>query len=268
LAKTKRAPTPPRQCIFCGIARKMSKEHVVAQWMHPILPTSPINKISAVEFKETNPAEWKQFSTARQGNSFNKTTTKVCEVCNNGWMSLLEIEVRSIITPLILGQRASLSPEQQAVLARWGAKTGTVCSATYRDSAIPFPNRKWIKEHRAPLLGNWSIWIGSSVGNVFGSGFWVSTSNLYNKTSPPLAPDAHIRYSMTAVTICLGKLILQCFFSTADDQTAAYTPMIKIYPTEIKEIVWPLQMTWDDNHIFRLTTAFIKLQNAKARIIS
>jgi hypothetical protein len=54
------------------------------------------------------------------------TTRKVCQVCNNGWMSRLESAVRATMGSLVNDLSLWLDEEQQRLLARWATKTAMV----------------------------------------------------------------------------------------------------------------------------------------------
>ncbi|MDA0181471.1 hypothetical protein OJ997_14295 [Solirubrobacter phytolaccae] len=53
----------------------------------------------------------------------------VCESCNNGWMSALEVDAQTLVTSLMRGTPQTLRPAEAAVLARWGAKTALMFQA-------------------------------------------------------------------------------------------------------------------------------------------
>src|SRR5262249_38310665 len=100
MPKPKRPPAPPRLCIFCNRPGKMSKEHILAERLRPYLPKSPINRRRNVEFSNPQPGLYVAQNTFREGHGFHATVRRVCEKCNNEWMSGLETEAAYILTPL------------------------------------------------------------------------------------------------------------------------------------------------------------------------
>ena len=58
---------------------------------------------------------------------------QICVSCNSGWMNDLELRVRPILEPLLLGARRGdsrvIDPSQQATLATWAVKTSLLLAA-------------------------------------------------------------------------------------------------------------------------------------------
>ena len=96
--RVKQAPRPGNLCLFCGLRRKMSKEHVIAEWMQSILPQFFPTKHNDYEFARTSPKTyvplryWK-----RDGHPGTRKVRRVCTACNNGWMSALEPILRLLV---------------------------------------------------------------------------------------------------------------------------------------------------------------------------
>jgi hypothetical protein len=63
---------------------------------------------------------------ARMRQEVDQTIDRICSSCLYGWMQRLDDDVIAFLPPMIRGDRTRLSPRQQAVLARWAAKTATV----------------------------------------------------------------------------------------------------------------------------------------------
>lgn len=59
---------------------------------------------------------------------------RVCDRCNGGWMSRLEVEARPIVLPLVNGAREpqALTESERGVLSRWVSKTLYVLSTSTR----------------------------------------------------------------------------------------------------------------------------------------
>jgi hypothetical protein len=46
-----------------------------------------------------------------------QTVGDVCRQCNSGWLSELEAAVKPLLTPMIRGDRQTLGPEDQRIVA-------------------------------------------------------------------------------------------------------------------------------------------------------
>ncbi|MGH2922380.1 MAG: hypothetical protein ACRDKU_09965, partial [Gaiellaceae bacterium] len=59
---------------------------------------------------------------------------RVCESCNNGWMSELEKAAQPVLLPLIEGKSKKLVPVEQEVVAVWAIKTALMCEFLYPEA--------------------------------------------------------------------------------------------------------------------------------------
>ena len=55
---------------------------------------------------------------------------RVCESCNNDWMSRLENAAKRLLSPMIRGEAVSLDRNAQAIVARWSVKTAMLLEHT------------------------------------------------------------------------------------------------------------------------------------------
>jgi hypothetical protein len=75
--------------------------------------------------------------------------------CNNGWMRGIENAANPIMTPLIRGDAALLSPADQTTIATWAVLKAMVVHHEF----IPRKMRKKFATTRHPSP-EWSVWIG------------------------------------------------------------------------------------------------------------
>jgi len=109
----------------CGSTSKLTGEHVFSDWLNrvPLVPPGQ---------------EWHMHITRDGGRApivrtspvLDQTICRYCLDCNTGWMSDIEGEAHHVVTPLILGQRASLSPTDQLMLATWATLRAYVIEAS------------------------------------------------------------------------------------------------------------------------------------------
>jgi hypothetical protein len=116
----------PRQCIYCS-QEGTSKEHVWPKWIRKhaaeVMGIDPANTQKywgAQEQKGTPPTV---HGGRKGGSRLTLTTKRICEPCNNNWMSQLEDDAIPLLTPVIEGKSRQLSVPEQRVLAAWTTKT-------------------------------------------------------------------------------------------------------------------------------------------------
>jgi len=97
-------------------------------------------------------------SRERLGKLLDQTVNRVCQKCNNGWMSDLEVETRPILTPLIEGRTAELSSDEQRSIAAWLVKTGLVQDLSSPPSKVPPEHCSTFYGSRLPL-DHTHIWL-------------------------------------------------------------------------------------------------------------
>jgi hypothetical protein len=120
-------PTPespeaasPTGCLFCGDTdARRTREHVFPRWLLRDFDlaedgVAPLHMSS--DFK---------LLSRRLHRLADLVEGRVCETCNNGWMSDLEVEVQPILGPLIAGtaELDQLTRSERLTLARWTVKT-------------------------------------------------------------------------------------------------------------------------------------------------
>lgn len=110
-------------CPFCGLDRKRSKEHVIPRWL---LTKLGINKYPITT---THYAAFGGAISRRGPMSLSALVNgRICEACNNGWMSSLERSVQPIVERMLDWEKGALRDIDfhHGILARWSAKTALV----------------------------------------------------------------------------------------------------------------------------------------------
>lgn len=113
-----------KACLFCGAdgAGALSNEHVIPQWLLKHLKLPEDDKLFQGVASSVND---KLTQAPRIHSSFNFVQGHVCEGCNNGWMSRLEVAAKPILVPLIDRERTigSLADEEAEIVGKWTCKT-------------------------------------------------------------------------------------------------------------------------------------------------
>ena len=110
----------PGRCIFCGGFR-MSKEHLFSDWLRELLPHSPdhTHTMGVAD-------EGQHTVTQHQGHSGTKKIRTVCVKCNSEWISGIDNTAKSVVPPIIRGEKTAITPEVQRAIATWLSKIAMV----------------------------------------------------------------------------------------------------------------------------------------------
>jgi len=84
----------------------------------------------------------------------------ICNDCNNGWMSRLEVRTKPILTGILEGSSTveALTTEQRNTLARWAGKTAIIEShAIGAESPVPESLLDWMRTHEEDAPGRFGV---------------------------------------------------------------------------------------------------------------
>jgi len=132
---------------------------------------------------------------------------RICENCNNGWMSKLEEVVKPILVPLMRGERqlGSLEESEKWALARWVAKTAIIDSyAIGAECPIDLSVLRWMKHNLDDVPGRFAA-----------AAFQVSGANFIGHFQSGIIRDLLVegeRVAGNITVIALPKLILASLF--------------------------------------------------------
>lgn len=237
-----------QSCIFCGQPAN-SKEHLIPDWI-------------LVALGGVNPSVLKL--RGRDTRVFTAPIVARCvcqKTCNEGWMSALESDVKSVMTPMMVQDTPmSLNSEHQRLMSLWAVKTAMVGEETKTKHGRRF----YTKEQRERLWLQREIPTSTriEIGRFTGSGtHFDGTEIWWTVNGVPKAIHAHV------TTIIVGHLAFQIISSrmngseiTANHQVPiAVGPWDKllqdIWPTRGGQVNWPpaLSFTTSRNEHFILS---------------
>jgi hypothetical protein len=103
-------------------------EHVFAQWFRSLFAVQTLSM-----FRATLAGERQR---VRRPPVNNITMRRVCKLCNNGWMSELEVAVEPIMSAVLQGIDVDeLGDPELKIVAKWSAKTAITLSYTTPQNA-------------------------------------------------------------------------------------------------------------------------------------
>lgn len=144
-------PPVPATCAFCT-GRAVEEEHVWGRWV-----TRELRQ------RGTFTVETEHGPRRRSSIDF---TAPVCGECNNGWLSLLENDVKPILSPMIraTGGTQDLSIGEQSLLATWAAKTAMMIDLQTGTPLIPTGYFHELRLRRSALPSQF-VWLGAYRGS-------------------------------------------------------------------------------------------------------
>jgi hypothetical protein len=117
-----------RRCIFCQGDGPLSVEHIWPEWLAESMGASGRNLYKSGTIIEGESVVAQEF----EGLGLQKKVKAVCRKCNNEWMSELEQEVAPFLGSMVRGDGATLTMDEQELLALWTVKTVCVADQLYR----------------------------------------------------------------------------------------------------------------------------------------
>jgi hypothetical protein len=117
-----------RTCLGCGVeltGEVVTLEHALPQWLAKEIE---LPGVSLKHFLHDETKTEDKLLRSYKLNTFG--SKKVCDVCNNGWMSRLETEAKPYILELMHQKTSilSLSDGARQILSRWAVKTSFMIS--------------------------------------------------------------------------------------------------------------------------------------------
>jgi hypothetical protein len=136
-----------KRCVYCERNAKMSREDIFPSWLARVfdnrreLPVNRVRKATEGEFfSDVQPTHYvAAWNKDRTRPTYRLFTDRICETCNNGWMSKLQAEAKPLILRLINHMRCELSEAECRTLSRWAAMTFTnIAFADQQESTLQY----------------------------------------------------------------------------------------------------------------------------------
>lgn len=216
-------PTPDR-CAFCGSTENLTDEHVIPRWV-----TRRMAEFGATYIRET------AYGTQRSPTI--EITAPICEDCNNRWLSVLENDVSSILSPMLTGSEVRIHADQQLLLATWAVKTALMFELANGSPIVPEGFFHDLRLRHAPHPNQW-VWLGLYGGQQRATTVFLNPLHIgVPETDEPNG------FVCTFNVFCVVFQVAMHFTSgTAElrDARQQYEPVIeRIWPRWITPVVWP-----------------------------
>ena len=240
-------PVAYRVCIFCrrtGAEVKLSREHTFSNWINTVLTSAEVGtEITCIRTTRSDDGQpvvdsWPAAKIASH------RVRAVCKPCNEGWMNDLEIQVRPLIEPAILGRNISLTPDQQITVATWVAMKAAVFEYVWaQDPILTDADRQVImSQTRPPASAQVRLAAIESNGYPLRAAATGYVSSGTGNTA-------------FCLTLSIGCIVFQFFGGPGAGNHDFRTPgavgpnFIGIYPPRMQGINWPPSVALDDESI-------------------
>lgn len=223
-----------RRCLFCS-TKANSLEHAWPRWIID-------------QFKASKPCEAQLERREAKINVWHHhqpelTVRGVCQHCNNGWMSRLESQTKSVLQPLLMGESIVLDVSSQITIALWSLKTVMVLEALDqpRQRVYTQQEREQLRE-LSMIPWRSSVWLAKSVD----SSFFMSSKNRHF----PMKETDDI--SGVSITMALAHFVVQVLTIRVPPEVGPDTCVktnvqrgpwdqatVQIFPTQSALASWP-----------------------------
>jgi len=143
------------RCILCGNNTFLTREHIFADWIGEVIPSTCNSTLSELIL----PEDYKY--SFRDGRPSEDTLEILCHTCNNDWGGRLQRKASECLKPFLLGDKLVLNERDCRVIARWATCFTMVREFLHPQLAtIPRLVRKsFVNKSDIPPTG-FAIWIG------------------------------------------------------------------------------------------------------------
>jgi hypothetical protein len=239
-----------RRCIFCDRARPLTREHIIPRWIVEVLneleagypgPVWGLHYWSggAVEGDRQHPVS-----------DPTVVVRQVCEVCNNGWMSLLELAVKDKLGAMIRGQSVLLEPREQLAIATWASKTAIAMEAYEPVMAVSTKDDRDLLVSQLRPPNHHRVRLGHRA-DVYES-LMVKSAVARSTTARAEAPDAF------ATMFVIGWLVIHIWGGSGaptNDEALGVgwrtSQAIMVWPPIMSDVTWPPATSLRDDELDR-----------------
>jgi hypothetical protein len=223
----------PSACVFCG-RRISGMEHAWPQWIGRLLGNRNVPNLT-MDFQVSGRSRSRGQWLAPQ---LNVKVRAVCLGCNNGWMSDLEGQVSTFLSPMIMSGIATvLDAGRQTQLATWATKTAMVFEYVNPVTGLLYYDANERQQVMCTLKppDGVTVWIGRYVGPI------VGCQHLAHVLSTARDGIEHVQGHLE--TFAMGQMVIQVLASRAVTVRSWQGPwnhvLFPMWPLPGYGVVWP-----------------------------
>jgi len=236
-------PPTSSSCPFCGATDDLTDEHIWPKWF-----SRRLREIGATFRSSRNPGKSVQYI---------DLTVPVCAACNQVWMSVLENDVAELLSPMVCGEPAILSSDNQRVISTWATKTAYLIDAA-TGPIVPRGYAHSLRDSRRPPRGT-VVWLSAFEGPTSAGAAWKRAYRFADHTG--WRPDDANGY---AITFTAFRVLFQVFgqFSagdatTNDDRHGLRPALTRIWPAVGDDVSWPPSRAFSNDSVDLLIESIV-----------
>ena len=262
---------PRRSCFFCGPTnRRLTEEHVWPKWVSGLLCGRRNSFDHHFEHlkttDDTKTVKWKS-------RYLDVTTKTVCEDCNCQWLSDFENRIKSLASPLMVGERVvalALTPESQALLAAWAYKMAMLLGVSHLDTSTEFFTPADRLRFRQTTSAHWFVHVFLSRYD-FGPRPAHATILRQTFAQRPLYSElasitaGHLAMQVMSVRSTASNELVPAGESTVETSGLARETVLSIWPPVPGYLEWPPARTMSHQDVEEWNSMWIKAANLPER---
>jgi hypothetical protein len=146
-----------------------------------------------------------------------------------------------ILTPMIRGEKITLTPEKQTILARWIAMKVMVGEHNHpKDAVTSYAERNQFKE-TMQIPANMNIWLGWCGQGGWATAYFRETHTVSRTLTP--APEEIASKNMQEIAFGIGQLFIHIFHTTVAETGIEFNinpeAILRLWPLNGGDFVWP-----------------------------
>lgn len=228
-------PVKRGKCIYCENTRDFAREHIFPDWLSKVFPKRHRKRLHVLGRPERI-AFWEEIKVIEngseaQGDPYDTVVYNVCGVCNNGWMSTLQTQAKTLVESLAKGMFWILSEADNKLLCRWVTMVSINLQCHARILVAPQWQRTALMNGSSP--DGWRVSVGrmTNVGSA-GSSFCTTAS-------VPIGLGDGDFLKITSTAFVIERAIFHSFSSIGNQ-----TLEIALRGVGLGELASPLRPVW------------------------
>lgn len=239
---------PARTCAFCP-QKATTREHAWSDWLNPIL-----GEKNRYLIEDSTLGVYRKHRSV----GLHQKLPVLCDSCNNVWGSGIEDRMRAVVSPMVLGNQASLTVQDRGIIAIWTQLKAMICDYAVQQEKLHHYtcDERFLFRENSTVLPGTHMWFARSIGlhGVF-KGNYGTRSDAFGR-----------KVRVFAFTVSLGELILQLGCAKwskksrrkhyeapgLDQGIIANVYSTRFYPSASDYVEWPPRQYLQDHDLNRL----------------
>jgi hypothetical protein len=239
-------------CVFCGAPGPLTDEHIISQWISNDLKRRyPVGQwfrsVGGPEFLGVPERDY-------MAKVMDLKAKVVCggdsTTCNNGWMRRLELQVQSVLSPMMRGTSRTLTLSRQSLVASWVSLKAFAgeFAASPNTSYFTTRERHAFRRNLRPPIDT-AIWLATYIGPAVGT--YVARPAIWTNQRGAPAEGYSLLMGLDRLIVILFSHRLRPFMGSGEVveiEVPFADAIVPIWPLEGHQR-WPPPAGFDDASI-------------------